>query len=510
MTPPVDLVPFKEMIRERCGLVLDGLAEETLVEAIDRRMAATGAGAPALYFATLMAREDEFQEFISLLTINETYFFREPEQLDLLVDRLLPRMLAEENARLPVRIFSAGCSTGEEPYSIAIALLERYGESVVRLVEIVAGDIDHYALARAREGRFSPFSFRALPAPLRGRYFRRMSDGGYAIDPQVASMVRFHHVNLRAGSLPPGFEDLDVVFFRNVSIYFDEPTRREILATLRDAMSHRGLLITGAAETLANDLGVLTMVEEDGAFHFARDPGRQAVVPPLRHVVARPPAMPVEAGSDTSSMPGRVLPIGGLASPLVFAPHAAVAPSSPAQMPPDLDRIRSLLREKHFEQARVLLSRGRAAAGDATPPVPDDPALLVLEGYGQLMARDFSGAALLADRALQADEWSVDAMVLLGLAAKWDGRPAEAIRWFRQAVYCRQVCWPVHFYLGDLYRGEDVPAQAQRCYRVALQQIRTNPDPDGGLLLPLNLPVPEVVFLCERHLQPRHAAKAGR
>ncbi|MFN3077732.1 MAG: tetratricopeptide repeat protein [Alphaproteobacteria bacterium] len=114
------------------------------------------------------------------------------------------------------------------------------------------------------------------------------------------------------------------------------------------------------------------------------------------------------------------------------------------------------------------------------------------------MTRDFHGAASLAREALERDAWSPEAGVLLGLIAKWNGDGAEAIRCFRQVIYSRPDCWPAHFYLADLIRPED-DAKARREYGIALRQMRANPDPDGGLLLPLNLPLADIRFLCERH-----------
>jgi chemotaxis protein methyltransferase CheR len=152
--------------------------------------------------------------------------------------------------------------------------------------------------------------------------------------------------------------------------------------------------------------------------------------------------------------------------------------------------VQDLIRDKRWADALALLGPAATANGAV---------LRVLRAYALLMARDFAAADADAASALAVDEWSVEAMVVRGLVAKWQDRTDEAIRWFRQAAYCRRDCWPVHFYLGELYRalGQDGPAQ--RCFRVALQQIGANPNPDGGLLLPLGLPVAEVTFLCRRH-----------
>lgn len=470
-----ELAPFKDLIRTRCGLLLEGVGEEPLVIAIRKRMAETGVAGPAGYLARLVAAEDEFQEFVTLLTINETYFYREPEQLMLLVDRLMPRLLADEAASLPITILSAGCSSGEEPYSIAIALLEKFGEAAARMVRILGGDIDHHALARARAGRYTAFSFRSLAPELRRRYFQPAGRDAMVVDERVKAMVSFHHLNLLAEAFPPALGALDVVFFRNVSIYFDVSTRRTIQQAFRRVMTPRGHLVIGSAETLANDLGIFRLVEDQGAFYFVQGDMPVSAPPVSAPRPAPPPPRPVPA-------PARL----HLVSPPPPAP-----PAPPPAAGISVEEARALIRDKQFDRVDLLLgARNRQGPADAT--------LLALEGYARLMARDFAAAADLGAGALAADEWSVDGLVLLGLAAKWRDATQEAIGWLKKAVYLRPECWPAHYYLGELYRAAESPDLSRRSYRVAWQQLSGRPEPDGGLALPLGLPAAEVLFLCER------------
>ncbi|KIM00310.1 Chemotaxis protein methyltransferase CheR [Paramagnetospirillum magnetotacticum MS-1] len=479
-----ELSPFKTLIRTRCGLLLEGVGEEPLVIAIKKRMTVTGIATSAAYLAKLGKAEDEFQEFVTLLTINETYFYREPEQLILLVERLMPKLLADETARLPITILSAGCSSGEEPYSIAMALLEKFGEAASRMVRILGGDIDHHALARARAGRYTAFSFRSLTPQLRQRYFRSAGRDAMVVDDRVKAMVSFHHLNLMAESFPPALGNLDVVFFRNVSIYFDESTRRTIQQSFHRAMSPRGHLVIGSAETLANDLGIFRLVEDEGDFYFVKG---ETVAAPAKRPAAGP-AAPVFAKPR-----------------LVLTPPPRPIPQ-PESPPPaatgiSVEEARTLIRDKQFDRVELLLgARNRLSPPDAT--------LLALEGYARLMTRDFAGAADLGAKALAADEWSADSLVLLGLAAKWQDQGPDAMGWFKKAVYAHPECWPAHYYLGDLYRAMGSADLARRSYRVVLQQLASQPDADGGLALPLGLPLGEIQFLCERHTAP--ARSVGR
>lgn len=477
------LSPFKQLIRTRCGLLLEGVGEEPLVVALKKRIAELGLSGEAAYYARLIGDEGEFQEFVTLLTINETYFYREPEQLTLLVERLVPRLLGEEGGRLPLRILSAGCSTGEEPYSIAMALLEKFGESAARMVRIMGGDIDHHALAKARAGRYTAFSFRGLPAALQDKYFRPFGRDGREIDERIRSMVEFHHLNLLVSPFPSLLGELDVVFFRNVSIYFDEATRRQIQRGFLAAMSPRGRLVVGSAETLANDLGLFRLVEEGGAFHFSRSGGAEPR-----------PALP----------PRPVAP-----SPVPPRPAMSVPPPRPAAVAvpvreagPDVEAIRALIRDKRLDRVEMLLSPN-------DPCVAGDARLCALAGYARALTKDFPAAVQWAGRALAADEWSPDGMMLRGLAAKWGGDEAEALGWFKKAVYVRPECWPAQYYLAESHRAAGAEEVARRAYRVALRLLDEGADADGGLVLPLGLPVGHVRFLCGRHAGPP-ARAAGR
>ena len=202
-----DLTPFQELVRRRSGLQLETMAESSLKLALEKRMAATNADIPSAYYSRVLRDEAEFDELVSLLTINETYFYREPRQLELLTQRLLPALLAK-GPGLPLRILSAGCSTGEEPYSIAIAILEKFGESAGRLVSIVAGDIDQHALRRARQAEYPEYSFRAMPAALRERYFTPASPRTDRLKEQVRAMIEFQSLNLLASKLPEKLTNL--------------------------------------------------------------------------------------------------------------------------------------------------------------------------------------------------------------------------------------------------------------------------------------------------------------
>lgn len=469
----MDIAPFKELIKLRCGLIFEGVGEKPLVDGLRQRIIETGAENASAYCAKLHGDEGEFHELVCLLTINETYFYREPEQLQFLVDRLVPRILARRRDASPVRILSAGCSTGEEPYSIAITLREKYGESAAPLFQLIGGDIDKGALDKARLGRYTEFSFRGLAPELRDRYFERHGKWAWSVREDLRRQVHFHYLNLLDDNHHQALQDCDVIFFRNVSIYFDAPTRRRIQQHLAKLLKDDGYLITGSAETLANNLGVFAPAEEDGLYYFTKQPAAP------RDSRLDPPDASVRRKSVTDQFP---------ASRPFSVPHALVPPAA------DIGEAVRLTREKRYDCALKAIARlleQQPQASDA----------LLLKAYILLHRKEYAAAEKIAQSVLDSEAWSIDALMVLGLAAKWRNQPGDAAKWFKQAVYARPECWPAHYYQAELSRDGDEWEKARRSYRIALNLLSERNTPGSGLsIIPLDLPADEVRFLCEHRL----------
>ena len=149
----MDLQPFKSMLRENCGLWFEAEKETLLCDGIRARMSERGMSTDSEYLACLRRNDDELSHLINLVTINETYFFREPVHLDLLADTCFPEIKAARPPGSPVRILCAGCSTGEEAYSVMIRLLEKYGAGIGNLVSVIGVDIDSDALSQGGRRR---------------------------------------------------------------------------------------------------------------------------------------------------------------------------------------------------------------------------------------------------------------------------------------------------------------------------------------------------------------------
>jgi chemotaxis protein methyltransferase CheR len=190
---------------------------------------------------------DELGRLFDAITTNETYFFREPQQLAVCVDNVAPQILAQKPAK-DVKLWSAACSTGEEAYTLAMMLLEKRNCS---RIEIVASDISDGVLESARKAVYGSYSMRNVPPPYLQKYFRG-NGWTHELDTSIKSMVRFMNINLIEPSKTRTVQGMDIVFCRNVLIYFDDKAKQKAVSALYDSLRPGGYLFIGSSESLHN------------------------------------------------------------------------------------------------------------------------------------------------------------------------------------------------------------------------------------------------------------------
>ncbi len=205
----------------------------------------------------------ELDLLVDGLVVHETYFFREPDQLEVLVRRLLARRLSDDAT---VRIWCAACATGEEPLTLAMMLADL---GLLRRVRIVASDISERALVRARSGEFTPRAVRSLPAGIEGRWILREGNR-VRVEASLASAIEWRRMNLLDGAAIAQLGRFDVVLARNVLIYFGDDTVRRVVKSLSDALLPAGLLLVGASESLLRYGTSLSCEEHGGAFFYRK------------------------------------------------------------------------------------------------------------------------------------------------------------------------------------------------------------------------------------------------
>jgi chemotaxis protein methyltransferase CheR len=247
-----DFNKFQEYFYRRTGINFDRGKRYFVDKRLVDRIEATKSGNFRNYFMMLRLQgsNEEMQHLTNAMTVNETYFMREDFQFQCLVDSMLPEIIARKSDNSPIRIWSIPSSSGEEPYSIAMYLLEKWQQLVHWDVEIISSDIDTRVLRKARAGRYSLRSVQNVPAPWLQKYFKEI-DGEYQICDDLRETVEFTQVNLAEPADTRSYRAFDVIFCRNLLIYFDDVSRKAAATTFYDALNPGSFLCLGHSESMS-------------------------------------------------------------------------------------------------------------------------------------------------------------------------------------------------------------------------------------------------------------------
>ncbi len=241
-----------EFLYRRTGMIFTEAKRYFVERRVNERMAATGATSFASYFGRLRSDPGgEVEQFINAFTVNETYFYREEHQLQCLSDDLLAERILAKRAGEAIRIWSVPCSTGEEPYSIAMWLLENWPQADAYDIEIIGSDIDTQVLAAAAAGVFGKRALMRLTPDVVARYFERIDEESWRILDDLRGSVRFAPANLIEPAETAPFGRFDVIFCRNVLIYFDDASRRIAAENLYENLAPGGFVCLGHTESMS-------------------------------------------------------------------------------------------------------------------------------------------------------------------------------------------------------------------------------------------------------------------
>ncbi len=260
-----------DFLYRRTGMAFTVARRYYVDRRIAERMAATGCESFALYFARLRSSgDDEVEQFINALTVNETYFYREDNQLRCLSRDLLERRSAGQPPGHALRIWSLPCATGEEPYSIAIWLLENWARVDAYDIEIVGSDIDTKALQAAMDGIYGNRALMRLDPALVARYFERLDKDRYRLIADLRGSVRFTPVNLVDADAVRAHGRFDVIFCRNLLIYFDDASRRIAAENLYESLLPGGYICLGHSESMSRISPLFEICRFDDAIVYRR------------------------------------------------------------------------------------------------------------------------------------------------------------------------------------------------------------------------------------------------
>lgn len=267
-----DFEKFAEYFHRKTGIHFEPAKRYFVDKRLVERIQATGAENFRAWFVALRFEADgaEMQQLVNLMTVNETYFFRESYQFDCMVNHMLDEVAARKRPGARIRVWSIPSSTGEEPYSIAIYLLERWARIEQYEVEILSSDIDTQVLQAAQRGIYSARSVAQLPKPYLKKYFTSHGESEWRISRELVESVAFSRVNLTEPADTRRFRDIDIVFCRNLLIYFDDLSRRVAAEAMFDAMAPGGFICLGHSESMSRMSSLFTMRRFPDAMVYQR------------------------------------------------------------------------------------------------------------------------------------------------------------------------------------------------------------------------------------------------
>jgi chemotaxis protein methyltransferase CheR len=431
---PAELDRFRQIIRQQTGLHFDDWRLDTLERALAARISATGLRPVSAYLGELECSEQRFEEISALLdqiTVNETCFFRYPRQYDFLRDVAFLPLLRRDFIG-PLRIWSAGCSSGEEAYSIAITALETLGPSADQLVQIIASDVSSTALDAARRAEYSPKSLRLVGGGWQGKYFHPAAENRFLLCDQVRRMVLFRKSHL-LDDVRQGHNLWDLIFCRNVLIYFAPDVVRCILDGFCQSLKENGCLLVGHSEVVEHRSLMPCQPAETFAY---RKVGRQASAGDGRPQGVTPTVMPPPR-SHPAGEPPCVGPEGLFEVALAAFEHEEYLSAA--------HHLDSLLGSRPRDLRATLLRAN----------------LYLNLGHHDQSVRE-------CEVALQIDGFSAEACLLLGMNFMRLAKPELAVTQLRKAAYIAPRSCAIQFHLGDAYRAAKMPRLAMRAYGNAL------------------------------------------
>ena len=489
MTPRIERVALEQLaalLLDRAGLKITPDGYYGLRLALQTRLPLVGVADAEDYVKQLQGVEGhhELRNLLPLVTVGKTEFFRDTRQFEGFARIIFPQVFAQaRRERRPARIWSAGCATGEEPYSIAMTARDALCSDTD--IAITASDLNSAAVDTARAGRFPARRMLGVSEERLAAYFEE-TQGHYTARDSLKSIIRFESHNLAATNwqaIAP--QQLDVIFCRNVIIYFDAPTIKAVMERFYEALRPGGWLLLGYSETLFKVPTRFEMVDLQGAFAYQRslDQLRQPVDPLVeRALAARPsvpsfadlssaPTAPAQARPGVSAPPPRPVPPLSAPSPLPIArPSAPPAPKPPPSAP------RSPV-ERHSETVRLIeqgdFLKALRLAKLTVDEAPNDLAAWLTYGNVHALMGSLDNAREAYAAALAKEPLCVEARLYLALAALQGNSFDEARAELTRALFLEPELAVGHYLLGQVLESKRDAEGARRSYRNALALKRT-------------------------------------
>jgi chemotaxis protein methyltransferase CheR len=450
--PPTDgeIEEFSEFFSEKCGLHFDRRNRKALERGIQRRMRVVAAPSVAAYLTYLQnspQNRQEFKKLVALLTIGETSFFRFDPQFAALIAQVIPELIKHNQTARRLRIWSAGCSTGEEVYSLAITLLQHFPQLADWDITILGTDISHQSLATARQGNYQERTLRHVPPGLLSKWFVKHGKG-WIVAERIRSLTRFSLLNLQSETYPDpknGTTECDLIFCRNVMIYFRPETVRAVVSRLRRALRPGGYLFLGHAETLGTGFLDFVRCQHHGGTYYRA--GKEDKVESA--------VQSNKVQDENVNIPQFIL--------FEKVNENRILPDS--------------IPEKFTENSGVIVvdkvnnkTASQKNAASVIPPAGSTDQLLE-QGSSLADQGRLDEAFALCQQILQADDLSSGGYFLRGLIHDQQGRSLAAIEDFQRVILLDLKAVMAHYHLAHAYRRVGRKSEALRSLQTTVRLL---------------------------------------
>ena len=464
---------FIEIIKKKSGINLVSIDYTRISRLVNEREKISGCKSFHKYIKYLGSgsAENEWEELLQKITISETYFFRDMNQCNALKDYILPRLIKSKKDK-KIRVWSAGCSTGEEAYTIAIILNQRIIDIKSWDIKITGTDINRKSIEIARDGFYGKNSFRGIDNEIIDQYFikkgRRLKPKGF-----IKRDVQFEIFNMKIGEkglFPFDYMNFDIIFCRNVLIYFEKKDAGNILKGFNNSLLHKGYLVLGHSEASLAARDLFRPVRTNNSFIYVpikttftdnglKKPGI------CRREISNPGIKQKAVNKKSTDLDGRI-PVENRVEPAIFLRNINI---------------------RYFKEALCLYFNEKYI--QAGEKIDNSPAYydagteeLLLASLIRINLGDFEKALSLVHQIRQKDEFLPDSHFIYGLIHENEKNYDEAIRAYNAALFLDGDYFFSYFRLGHLYQKADRKIDSVRAFRTALTVIDRQDDERVRLL----------------------------
>jgi len=471
--PDGDVKLFQDLICRKSGIFLEGSRLDTLWAGIRARMKSRGITDPGQYYNFLLfhpERQQELGELLSYITINETYFFRNKAHFETLRDQVLVKLI-KENKQDVIRVWSAGCSTGEEPYSVAMTILDLVEDRKDLQIEILASDVDKDALAKAKAGVYKERALRITEEEYRKRYFNA-NNGRFEVDQRLKDMIKFEYFNLMEAPYPrPSVGSWDIIFCRNVVIYFNRESVRHVANNFHSVLADNGYLFMGHSETLDGVSDEFSPVRIGNTFVYIKKTNADSSSA-LKNHAARQPKEAVTLKEHGKISKSASKKRGGRSE--------NVTPPEPVEDTEPIYKEASDLFMQ--EQIDAALSKAETYLKLA----PEDARGHLLAGKIYADQGAYEQAIDEFKKSIELEPLLTEAHYLLGVIYMRLARVTGAIDEFKKTIYIDKDCVLPYFSLALIYQSNNIKKDALREYNNSMRILEKLPSDEiiqfsGGL-----------------------------